>query len=86
MDYPDSKVDMVRMEPGTAGRYKGVIVLEMSDSFEDVPCQDGIRLVIVYRIGSDGAVHHVRVSMLQSVRIPYESSLLAVVVICPVLC
>ena len=29
--HPGSKVDMVRMEPGTAGRYKVVIVLEMSD-------------------------------------------------------
>ena len=29
--HPDSKVDMVRMEPGTAGRYKVVIVLEMTD-------------------------------------------------------
>jgi len=29
--HPDSKVDMVQMEPGTAGRYKVVIVLEMSD-------------------------------------------------------
>lgn len=29
--HPDSQVDMVRMEPGSAGRYKVVIVLEMSD-------------------------------------------------------
>ena len=29
--HPDSQVDMVRMEPGAAGRYKVVIVLEMAD-------------------------------------------------------
>jgi len=29
--HPDSKVDMVRMEPGTAGRYKVVIELDMTD-------------------------------------------------------
>ena len=29
--HPDSQIDMVRMEPGSAGRYKVVIVLEMSD-------------------------------------------------------
>jgi len=29
--HPDSQVDVVRMEPGTAGRYKVVIVLEMID-------------------------------------------------------
>jgi hypothetical protein len=29
--HPDSQVDMVRMEPGSAGRYKVVIVLEMAD-------------------------------------------------------
>ena len=29
--HPDSQVDVVRMEPGTAGRYKVVIVLEMTN-------------------------------------------------------
>jgi len=29
--HPDSQVDVVRMEPGTGGRYKVVIVLEMTD-------------------------------------------------------
>jgi hypothetical protein len=29
--HPDSQVDMVRMEAGTAGRYKVVIVLEIVD-------------------------------------------------------
>jgi len=29
--HPDSQVDMVRMEPGTAGRYKVVIELETTD-------------------------------------------------------
>ena len=29
--HPDSRVDVVRMEPGTGGRYKVVIVLEMTD-------------------------------------------------------
>jgi len=29
--HPDSQVDMVRMEPGSAGRYKVVIILEMAD-------------------------------------------------------
>jgi len=29
--HPDSQVDMVRMEPGSAGRYKVVIALEISD-------------------------------------------------------
>jgi hypothetical protein len=29
--HPGSQVDMVRMEPGTAGRYQVVIVLEMVD-------------------------------------------------------
>lgn len=29
--HPDSQVEMVRMEPGSAGRYKVVIVLEMAD-------------------------------------------------------
>ena len=28
--HPDSQVDMVRMEAGTAGRYKVVIVLEIT--------------------------------------------------------
>lgn len=31
LNHPDSNVDMVRMEPGLAGRYKVVIVLEMAD-------------------------------------------------------
>jgi len=31
IQHPDSKVDMVRMEPGSVGRYKVVIVLEMAD-------------------------------------------------------
>ena len=31
LNHPDSQVDMVRMEPGSAGRYKVVIVLEMAD-------------------------------------------------------
>ena len=29
--HPDSQVDVVRMEPGTGGRYKVVIILEMTD-------------------------------------------------------
>ena len=29
--HPDSQVEMVRMEPGSAGRNKVVIVLEMAD-------------------------------------------------------
>ena len=29
--HPDSQVDVVRMEPGTGGRYKVEIVLEMAD-------------------------------------------------------
>ena len=29
--HPDSQVDLVRMEPGPAGRYRVVIVLEISD-------------------------------------------------------
>jgi len=29
--HPDSQIDVVRMEPGTGGRYKVVIVLEMTD-------------------------------------------------------
>ena len=29
--HPDSQVDVVRMEPGTAGRYKVVMILEMTD-------------------------------------------------------
>ena len=29
--HPDSKIDMVRMEPGSGGRYKVVIVLEIAD-------------------------------------------------------
>ena len=29
--HPDSQVDVVRMEPGTGGRYKVVIVIEMTD-------------------------------------------------------
>ena len=29
--HPGSEVDMVRMEPGSAGRYKVVIVLETAD-------------------------------------------------------
>jgi len=29
--HPDSQVDMVRMEPGSVGRYKVVIVLEIAD-------------------------------------------------------
>ena len=29
--HPDSQVDVVRMEPGTGGRYKVVIVLEVTD-------------------------------------------------------
>jgi len=29
--HPDSQVDMVRMEPGSAGRSKVVIILEMAD-------------------------------------------------------
>ena len=31
LNHPDSQIDMVRMEPGSAGRYKVVIVLEMAD-------------------------------------------------------
>ena len=31
VNHPDSQVVMVRMEPGSAGRYKVVIVLEMAD-------------------------------------------------------
>jgi hypothetical protein len=29
--HPDSQVNAVRMEPGTGGRYKVVIILEMTD-------------------------------------------------------
>jgi len=29
--HPDSQIDVVRMEPGTGGRYKVVIVLEVTD-------------------------------------------------------
>ena len=29
--HPGSQVDVVQMEPGTAGRYKVVIVLEVTD-------------------------------------------------------
>ena len=29
--HPGSQIDMVQMEPGSAGRYKVVIVLEMAD-------------------------------------------------------
>jgi len=31
--HPDSQIDMVRMEPGSASRYKVVIVLEMAELF-----------------------------------------------------
>ena len=31
VNHPESQIDMVRMEPGSAGRYKVVIVLEMAD-------------------------------------------------------
>jgi hypothetical protein len=31
LDHPDSQVDMVRMEPGHAGRFKVVITLDMAD-------------------------------------------------------
>jgi len=31
LNHPDSQIDMVRMEPGSAGQYKVVIVLEMAD-------------------------------------------------------
>jgi len=31
VNHPDSQVVMVRMEPGSAGRYQVVIVLEMAD-------------------------------------------------------
>jgi hypothetical protein len=31
--HPDSQVDMVRMEPGAAGRFKVVISLETADFF-----------------------------------------------------
>lgn len=31
INHPDSRIDVVRVEPGTAGRYKLVIVLESSD-------------------------------------------------------
>jgi len=31
IQHPDSRVDMVRMEPGSVGRNKVVIVLEMAD-------------------------------------------------------
>jgi hypothetical protein len=29
--HPDSEIDMVRMEPGSGGRYKVVIVLEVAE-------------------------------------------------------
>lgn len=31
LNHPDSQIDMVRIEPGSPGRYKVVIVLEMAD-------------------------------------------------------
>ena len=31
VNHPESQIDMVRMEPGSAGQYKVVIVLEMAD-------------------------------------------------------
>ena len=31
LNHPDSHIDVVRMEPGHAGRYRVVIVLEMAD-------------------------------------------------------
>ena len=31
LQHPDSQIDMIRMEPGTPGRYRVVIVLEMAD-------------------------------------------------------
>ena len=31
LNHPDSQIDVVRMEPGSAGRYRVVIVLEMAD-------------------------------------------------------
>ncbi|KAH9992010.1 hypothetical protein BJV74DRAFT_795886 [Russula compacta] len=30
LQHPDSQIDMIRMEPGSAGRYRVVIVLEMA--------------------------------------------------------
>ena len=31
VNHPDSQVNVIRVEPGSAGRYKVVIVLEMAD-------------------------------------------------------
>ena len=31
LNHPDSQVDLIRMEPGSAGRYKAAIVLKMAD-------------------------------------------------------
>jgi hypothetical protein len=33
LDHPNSQVDMVRMEPGHAGRFKVVITLDTADFF-----------------------------------------------------